>query len=384
MAWFGAAAEGSMEPEATPHSTHPRATMQFTSAHIAGAILLVLTTACSENGRDGTDDAANSAATGVDAHVSAGDAAAGGRGTASASGDPTSASAAPSGGAGTGSCGKGGSAGQAGSAGGTTAGVGGARAEADSGGGSGETGSAEAGAGGFIAAGGSPSAEDALFVPSSVEVNNLNGERRAVNVIAATLVQKPEGLELYAALENQGDVTGCDGSVSFEFFDESDQSVGSWVSALYAGQLFRRSDGTGAPIACIEPGTVAMTGLTDLPESLSVDEVRTVLYQLSYFDRDILHFELEPMDAIAVSELESVSEDSETLFTGTLENGLEVPIVDATVTVFPLSAVGRPLGMVTSNTTADVEPGESWSFETTTVDDAGVDYVVYPAGSVAF
>ena len=53
-----------------------------------------------------------------------------------------------------------------------------------------------------------------------------------------------------------------------------------------------------------------------------------------------------------------------------------------TVTIFPVNRVGRPLGAATASSTIDIPPGGSWSFETSPVDDLGVDYVAYPAASI--
>lgn len=277
--------------------------------------------------------------------------------------------------------------------GGTETGGGGTGSGGISGGGSGGSGDANASGGLDISAGAmgavggaaaGQSGDDLLFVPEDLPVTNLSGEGKAVNVIAFTLFAGPQGPELYAALRNDGEITACTGSVSFELFDKAEQSVGSWVGGLYGDQLFRRSDGSGGLVACLEPGGVAMAGLTDLPESLAIDELGAAVYQLTYFDRDILPFELVVVDSLTVTGIQTVSTDSGNAFLGTFENGLDVPVTDATVTIFPLNRVGRPLGMAVSNSTADVPPGGSWPFETTVVENPGVDYVAYPSGSVSF
>jgi len=42
------------------------------------------------------------------------------------------------------------------------------------------------------------------------------------------------------------------------------------------------------------------------------------------------------------------------------------------VSVFPLNAVGRPLGVATASATVGVPAGGTWTFETTAVADPGV------------
>jgi hypothetical protein len=243
---------------------------------------------------------------------------------------------------------------------------------------------ASAARGGSAEAAGGASDGSRLFIPDHIQVNNLSGEGKAVNVIASSLLPGANGPALYSALRNDGEVWACDGSVSFELFDQEGISVGAWVSALYSAELFRRSDDQGGLIACLGPGAIAMTAIVDLGRSIFIEDLGTVLYQLTYFDRDILPFELLPIDAISVTSVQVVDHDSGSTFVGTLNNGLDAAIRGAVVTIFPLNSVGRPLGMVTSTDAHDVAAGASWMFETTTAAEPGVDYVAYPSGSVSF
>jgi hypothetical protein len=232
---------------------------------------------------------------------------------------------------------------------------------------------------------GAPSPDpDALIVPESVAVMNLSGEDSGFNVTAFTLVNEPDGTELYATLLNERDVSGCDGSASFELFDHDGASLGAWIGGLYSEQLFKRSDEMGGLVACIEPGARAFVALTDLPADLPIASVGTALYQLNYFDRSILPFELEPVEELTVTDLDVVEQDGASVFTGTFVNGLDVAVTDAAVTVFALSAVGRPLSAATTTSAVDVAPGESWQFETAAVIAAGVEQIAFPSGSVEF
>jgi hypothetical protein len=179
-------------------------------------------------------------------------------------------------------------------------------------------------------------------------------------------------------VRNEGETTACDAAVTFEFFDKAEQSVAAWVGGLYSGQLYRQSDGSGAIIACIDPGELAMIGSTDLPASVVIDELGYVLYRFTYFGRDILPFEVVRVDTITVSQLESISSGSGSAFRGTLENGLDVAVENPGVTIFPLNSGGRPLGMATNSGLVEIPPGGTWTFETTPVAEPGVNHAVYP------
>jgi hypothetical protein len=54
----------------------------------------------------------------------------------------------------------------------------------------------------------------------------------------------------------------------------------------------------------------------------------------------------------------------------------------ASVAVFPVNRVGRPLGMATASASADLAAGGTWTFETTAVDDPGVGQAAFASGSV--
>jgi hypothetical protein len=127
-----------------------------------------------------------------------------------------------------------------------------------------------------------------------------------------------------------------------------------------------------------------MAAVMDLPEDLVIDDIGTALYQLTYFDRDILPFGLIPVEEIVVSGVEAVAGDAGFVFTGTLQNGLDVPLVATSVTLFPVTELGRPLAAVVTTSTADVAPGESWTFETTAVVDPGIAVEAFPRATVAF
>jgi hypothetical protein len=146
---------------------------------------------------------------------------------------------------------------------------------------------------------------------------------------------------------------------------------------LESGRLYRIDDGSGVIIRCVAPGQVAMTASTNLPDDIVIDELGSLRHSFPAFTVAVV-----PIDALSVSEVETVSRGAESAYTGTLTNGLDVAVSAAKVTIFPMNRVGRPLCVAASSATTDLPPGGSWTFETTTVTDLGVDYVAYPAASI--
>jgi hypothetical protein len=61
-------------------------------------------------------------------------------------------------------------------------------------------------------------------------------------------------------------------------------------------------------------------------------------------------------------------------------NGLDQPLSNPTVAIYPLNDVGRPLGVAYGSATLDIAPGGTWNFETNTTSDAGVGFDAYPLG----
>ncbi|XXX75933.1 FxLYD domain-containing protein [Sorangium sp. So ce134] len=142
-----------------------------------------------------------------------------------------------------------------------------------------------------------------------------------------------------------------------------------------ARRFCRLTDGSGVIIPCIAR-EIAMTGPTNLPDDIAIEELGYLLHRFPAFTAGV-----EPVDAITLGEVETVSRGAESAHTGTLDNALDVAVSDPKVTVFPVNRVGRPLGAATSSAAAAIPPGGTWTFETTTADDPGVDHVAYPTDS---
>ena len=159
------------------------------------------------------------------------------------------------------------------------------------------------------------------------------------------------------------------------FFDHNDQLVGTAASVLQSGRLYQISDGTVIP--CVDPGQIAMTGATGLESSIVVDQIGTVQHLFPSFEVDVT-----PIGGLTVMGVETVASPAGTAYTGTVVNTLAVASSDPSVAIFPVNRVGRPLGMATASVTMDMPPGSSWTFQTSAVDDPGINDAAFATGSV--
>jgi hypothetical protein len=225
---------------------------------------------------------------------------------------------------------------------------------------------------------GDDSGDDALIVPEGVSVTALAGGSGVLEVSALTLLEGSNGPELYAAVRNGGEVPACSAALSVELFDDRDQSLAAGIGGLLSERFYRLTDGSGTIAACIGPSDVSMAAVTDLPSDLVIAEVATVVYRTPYFA-----LEVEPIAGLTVLEVASQAASDGTVYTGTLENELDVPVRAPSVTVYPLTRAGRPLGVAIGSGMAELAPGERWVFETDAVRAAGPDYAAFPAGALS-
>jgi hypothetical protein len=205
----------------------------------------------------------------------------------------------------------------------------------------------------------------------------VNGEG-GLTLTAFTLVAGATGPESYAAVRNDGEMPACEAGMRIDFFDRAGELVTSAASVLQSGRLYRIDDGSGTVIACVPPGEIAMTAFTDLPETVVIEALGRLEHQFPAFQLGVA-----PIDGLTVSDLQAVTTGGGATFIGTVTNGLDGPVRNPKVSVFPLNRVGRPLGAATSSATLDVPAGGSWSFETNAVSDAGAAAAAYPAASIA-
>ena len=222
------------------------------------------------------------------------------------------------------------------------------------------------------------SGDDRLFVPEGLPNTQWEGEVNvALKLVAYTLAQGPTGAPVYyAAVKNDGDTPACNAGMMTDFLDKAGQTVTGVGTALLSKQLYRFDATT--VLACIDPGQIGMTAPANLPADLVIGDLGSLKHTFPTFGVD----GIVPLGGLTVSQVQAVSKGAESAYTGALTNTLDVMVREPSVTIFPVNRVGRPLAAATSSTTIDLPPGGSWSFETTTVTDVGVDYAAYPAANV--
>jgi len=220
--------------------------------------------------------------------------------------------------------------------------------------------------------------DDRFFVPEGLPNTPRAGEVGVtLKLVAWTLVQGPTAAELYAAVRNDGNAPSCEAGMMTDFIDKAGQTVVSVGTALQSKQLYRLDATT--VINCIDPGQIAMAAATNLPAEVVIGELGSMTHTFPTFGG----FDgIVPIAGFTVSQVATVAAGAGSAYTGTLTNGFDTTVSAPSVTIFPVNRVGRPLGAATASATTDIPPGGSWSFETSAVNDLGVDYAAYPAATL--
>ena len=227
-------------------------------------------------------------------------------------------------------------------------------------------------------AGHGPGDDDALIVPAGLDVSLEPGGAGVLDLFALTLRDGPDGVEIYAALKNDGVVPACDAAFKVTLYDKDTQPLGSWINGLHTKHFFRYDlpDGSSTIAACASPGDVTMAQITTMAADVAAADVGQVVYYYSYFALDAV-----PIDGLAVTRVDSVTTGAGIAYTGTVVNDLDTSVTNPSVTIFPTNRVGRPLGVTSGGDTSQVPPGGSWPFQTDAVDARGVSFAAYPAAS---
>lgn len=217
-------------------------------------------------------------------------------------------------------------------------------------------------------------AVETAVVPEGLRVLALPGGNGVLEVTALTLRKS----ELIAALRNTGEVPACHAAFAVELFDHADQPLASSITGLLTQQFYRRTDGSGTIAACVAPGESTLAAITDLPPELAVEDVASIVYRCPYFALDV-----EAIEGLTIERVDVVHRMGRVAFTGTLANKLDITVTRPSVTVFPVSDAGRPLGVALSVSDIEIPPGGKWAFETETVEQAGTATLAFPAGALS-
>jgi hypothetical protein len=226
--------------------------------------------------------------------------------------------------------------------------------------------------------GGETASDDRGFVPEGLPNTELEGQAGGLTLVAFTLQEGAEGLELFAAVKNEGGTPACEIGMTTDFYDRGEQLVTTAGGVVSSGRFYRIDDGSGVVLSCLPPGEVGMTAVTKLPPEV-------VLSDLGYLKHAFPAFAvagLVPLDGVSVGKLTPFRTPSGSAYRGTLTNGLEQALDSPTVTVFPVNRVGRPLGVARSSATMDLPAAGTWAFETSSVGELGAGYAAFPGGAI--
>src|SRR4029079_15361265 len=183
-------------------------------------------------------------------------------------------------------------------------------------------------------------------VPQGVSVMGLPGGHGVLEMCALTIRKGPTNTEMYAALKNVGDRPVCDGALTSELYDKDGNSIASAIGGLLTDHLYRLTDGSGSLAACVGAGEVTMASMTDLSLALDLDNIGYAVYRNPYFG-----IQVEQIEGFTVTDVLGTPSGTGTTYTGTLVNGLDEAVTNPTVMIYPVNAVGRPLGMATATAT---------------------------------
>jgi hypothetical protein len=242
-----------------------------------------------------------------------------------------------------------------------------------------------AGSGGAKGGDGSPGADatggkggdDLLFVPVDLPNTNLDGDRAGgLKLAAFTLMREAKGLNLYAAVKNEGNTPACEAGMTTYFVDKTDQVVTSAGSVLQSQQFYRLD--SGVIIRCVGPGQMAMSAATDLPSDIVLEKLGSLQHRFPAFVIE----GIVPIEGFDVSEVKTIPRGEGYVYAAKLINRFDKTVSGPSVTIFLMNRVGRPLGLATSKMAIDLPAGTSWSFETTDIADLGVGYVAYATASI--
>jgi hypothetical protein len=210
--------------------------------------------------------------------------------------------------------------------------------------------------------------EQRFFVPEGLPNTELEGEG-GLTLIAFTLQQRPERVELLATVRHDGDEPACEPGMLVHFSDHRGALLASVGSTLYGGKLYRLDDAAGTLVRCLPPGEIGMAALVDVPDQVVLDE-------LAYLQHTFPAFTLSGLAPVEGA-LELAAQPTDHGYEVTLENALDFAVADPKVAIFSVNRVKRPLGVATGGAELLLLPGETCKVSTTTVAERGVERVAH-------
>jgi len=215
-----------------------------------------------------------------------------------------------------------------------------------------------------------------LFSPEGIELHPPPIEMPGLTMFAYTMLEGPEGLELYVALRNDAETPACGPSISVDLYDDAEQSLASSVIGVIGGSPYQVVDLPDTYSACVPPGQIAMAALTDWPDDVSLDAVGHLAYRCPYFE-----IAVTPVGEFLLSDVARESTAAGDVYRGTFTNQLAITVDAPQVVIFPVAESGRPLGMLSVQGTVTLTPADSWVFESAPTDVTGDDFEIFPSAA---
>lgn len=215
-----------------------------------------------------------------------------------------------------------------------------------------------------------------LFSPEGIELHPPPIEMPGLTMVAYTLLDGQQGIELYVALRNDSETPACGASISVDLYDHDGQPLASSVIGVIGGSPYQVVDLPDTYSGCVPPGQVAMAALTDWPDYLTVDAVGHLGYRCPYFE-----IAVTAIGEFVLSDVERESTAEGDVYRGALTNQLAITVENPEAIIFPLAASGRPLGIVSVEGTMTLPPGGSWLFESAPTAVLGEDFKIFLSAS---
>jgi len=215
-----------------------------------------------------------------------------------------------------------------------------------------------------------------LFSPEGIELHPPPIEMPGLTLVAYTLLEGQQGLELYVALRNDSETPACGPSISVDLYDHDGQSLASSVIGVIGGSPYQVVDLPDTYSGCVPPGQVAMAALTDWPDYLTLDAVGHLAYRCPYFE-----IAVTAIGEFVLSNMERESTGQGDVYRGMLTNQLAITVESPEAIIFPLAASGRPLGIVSVQGSMTLAPADSWVFESPPTTVMGDDFKIFLSAS---
>jgi hypothetical protein len=222
-----------------------------------------------------------------------------------------------------------------------------------------------------------------LFVPEGIDFESLNTASVRLKLEASTLREVGKGAEYLVSIRNTGTELTCGvhfvalfTTVTGDTLGTPDQTLATADVPVH-GKLYQDSHEEG----CLAAGEVGFGHAPLFPELTSSTSALTGITQkttkILYQFQGGLPRTAAPLD-VSLENVDIASQASaKALVRGQFHNGSALEIARATVDVFSLNAVGRPIVVGSVQNSAVLSPGIDWSFEAPIAGPVG-EYVAFP------